>query len=53
MPRGPNGEKRPADANQRASMILKIATGEIKEDRAVRKEGNPPIKLIKSVYQSE
>ena len=28
MPRGPHGEKRPADANQRAVMIGRIATGE-------------------------
>ena len=28
MPRGPKGEKRPADANQRAVMIGRIATGE-------------------------
>lgn len=33
MPRGPKGEKRPADANQRAVMIGRIATGEI-EDKA-------------------
>ena len=32
MPRSPKGEKRPADANQRAVMIARIATGEI-EDR--------------------
>jgi hypothetical protein len=29
MPRGPKGEKRPADANQRAVMVGRIATGEI------------------------
>jgi hypothetical protein len=29
MPRGPKGEKRPADANQRALMIGRIATGEM------------------------
>ena len=29
MPRGPKGEKRPADVNARAVMIAKIATGEI------------------------
>ncbi len=29
MPRGPRGEKRPADVNARAVMIAKIATGEI------------------------
>jgi hypothetical protein len=31
MPRGPKGEKRPADANQRAVMIGRIATGEIED----------------------
>ena len=29
MPRGPKGEKRPADAIGNAVMIAKIATGEI------------------------
>jgi hypothetical protein len=29
--RGPRDEKRPADANARADMIAKIATGEIEE----------------------
>jgi hypothetical protein len=29
MRRGPKGEKRPADANQRAVMVGRIATGEI------------------------
>lgn len=33
MPKGPNGEKRPADANARAVHIAKIATGEIEDDR--------------------
>ncbi len=31
MPKGPKGEKRPADANQRAVMVARIATGEIKD----------------------
>jgi hypothetical protein len=31
MPRGPKGEKRPADVNARAVLIAKIATGEIEE----------------------
>jgi hypothetical protein len=31
MPRGPKGEKRPADAIGNAVMIAKIATGEIDE----------------------
>jgi len=33
MPRGPKGEKRPADAIGNAVMVAKIATGEIVEDR--------------------
>ena len=32
MPRGPNGEKRPAEAVGCAVMVAKIATGEIEED---------------------
>jgi len=31
MPRGPKGEKRPADVNRNAVMIAKIATGEIED----------------------
>lgn len=31
MPKGPNGEKRPADTNACAVMVAKIATGEIEE----------------------
>ena len=33
MPRGPNGEKRPADVNACAIMVAKIATGEIEVDQ--------------------
>lgn len=33
MPKGPRGEKRPADAIGLAAIIGKIATGEIKDDR--------------------
>lgn len=32
MPRGPKGEKRPADVIGAAVMIARIATGEIEED---------------------
>ena len=32
MPRGPNGEKRPADVVGCAVHVMKIATGEIEED---------------------
>ena len=31
MPRGPQGQKRPADTVQAAIMVAKIATGEIEE----------------------
>jgi hypothetical protein len=31
MARGPKGERRPADVNQRAVMIAKIATGELED----------------------
>jgi hypothetical protein len=31
MPKGPKGEKRPADVVSAAVMVAKIATGEIKE----------------------
>jgi hypothetical protein len=33
MPKGPNGQKRPADAIGLAVMIGKIATGEIEDSR--------------------
>ena len=33
MPKGPRGEKRPADAVSRAIMVAKIATGEVEEER--------------------
>lgn len=33
MPRGPRGEKRPADAVSRAVLIGKIATGEVEDER--------------------
>lgn len=33
MPKGPRGEKRPADAVARAVMVARIATGEIEDDR--------------------
>ena len=31
MPKGPNGQRRPADAVARAVMVARIATGEIQE----------------------
>jgi hypothetical protein len=34
MPKGPQGQKRPADAIARAIMVAKIATGEVEETTA-------------------
>ena len=36
MPRGPKGEKRPADTNSCAVMVAKIATGEVEDTLPVR-----------------
>jgi hypothetical protein len=36
MPKGPRGEKRPADVIGAAIMVAKIATGEIDEDLAAQ-----------------
>jgi len=33
MPRGPKGEKRPADVIGNAVKVMKIATGEIEDDK--------------------
>ena len=38
MPRGPRGEKRPADVIGAAIMVAKIATGEIKDDSESREK---------------
>jgi hypothetical protein len=43
MPRGPKGEKRPADVNARAVMVARIATGEIEDARPTpESEGKNP-----------
>jgi len=43
MPRGPKGERRPADVNARAVMVAKIATGEIEDTRPTpESEGKNP-----------
>lgn len=43
MPKGPKGEKRPADVNARAVMIAKVATGEIEDAVAtLESEGKDP-----------
>ena len=39
MPRGPRGEKRPADVIAAAVQIARIATGEIEEDLATTDDG--------------
>jgi hypothetical protein len=40
MPKGPRGERRPADAIGNAIKIAKIATGEIEDDRDDGKDPN-------------
>ena len=37
MPRGPKGERRPADVNKAAVLIARIATGEAADDVATPK----------------
>ena len=39
MPRGPQGQKRPADVIGNAVMVAKIATGEIEESRPPTDDG--------------
>jgi len=41
MPRGPKGERRPADAIGNAIMVAKIATGEIGESPPAAEGKNP------------
>jgi hypothetical protein len=38
MPKGPQGQKRPADVIGAAIMVAKIATGEIEETTPTKKE---------------
>jgi hypothetical protein len=38
MPKGPKGEKRPADVIGAAIMVAKIATGELTDDIPLRKK---------------
>ena len=39
MPRGPNGEKRPADVVGCAVTVMKIATGELEEELEAKQPG--------------
>ena len=51
MPRGPNGESRPADTNSCAVMVAKIAIGEV-EDKLPSKTRNGGLKGGKGRAQS-
>jgi hypothetical protein len=44
MPRGPKGEKRPADAMGNALMIARIATGEINETESLPDYGSVSVR---------
>ena len=42
MPRGPKGQKRPADVIGNAVRVMQIATGQITEAEAVEDDGKDP-----------
>ena len=42
MPKGPKGQKRPADVISNAVTVMKIATGEIEETMAENRKNPPP-----------
>ena len=45
MPRGPKGEKRPADAVGAAVMVAKIATGEIEDELTDDRKNKAAVEL--------
>ena len=53
MPKGPNGEKRPADAIGLAVMIGRIATGEIEDELTPSKGSLGGIQRAKKLSASE
>lgn len=46
MPRGPKGEKRPADVIGAAVMVAKIATGEVEDDKPADDGKDPHAKAL-------
>jgi hypothetical protein len=48
MPKGPRGEKRPADVIGNAVMVMKIATGEIEETAPADDGKDPAAKALGS-----
>jgi len=42
MPRGPKGEKRPADVIGNAVHVMRIATGEVSDNQGADKTRTPP-----------
>jgi hypothetical protein len=61
MPRGPKGEKRPADVIGNAVHVMRIATGDIEEDRGTapgrakggRKGGKARARVLTPEQRSE
>jgi len=55
MPKGPNGQKRPADAVGMAVMVAKIATGEVEDTRSSgrRKSGLAGAKARNAALSAE
>ena len=45
MPKGPRGEKRPADVIGAAVKVMRIATGEETEELAPEQPGNPAAEM--------
>ena len=52
MPRGPKGEKRPADVIGAAVMVGRIATGEIEESTPPADDGKDPASSAQSRSQN-
>ena len=46
MPKGPNGEWRPADANSSAVMAAKVATGEVQEKHKTPVENSKKVPSV-------
>lgn len=46
MPKGPKGEKRPADVIGNAVHVMRIATGEVEEDAPVNDGKDPAAKAL-------
>lgn len=53
MPKGPNGEWRPADTSQAAVTVMRIATGEIEETKEPVEVARMSPELLKKVAEAK